>query len=120
MRLYHYINANKEDPNKRQFEIAAAYIEANYMNESLNVSALEEGILVSKSFLVKLFKENTGLTPLDYINRFRCEQALAFLECQEYTIEEISKKTGYSNAHTFIGYLKRYTEKLRGHTAMQY
>lgn len=113
-RVCDYINDNREDPNRRQFEKAVAYIGDHYMDENLSVSSLAEGVFVSKSFLVKLFKDHAGLTPLDYMNRFRCEQALALLECSEYTIEEVARKAGYSNAHTFIRIFKKLYGKTPG------
>lgn len=111
-----YINQDKEDPNKELFQNITNYIEKHYMDCELNVSMLSSELFVSKTFLVKLFKDYTGLTPLDYINRLRCERAIAMLGGLDATIEEISGRVGYSSAHSFI----RVFKKLYGRTPGAY
>ena len=109
-----YINKDQDHPNRKLFERAAAYVADHYMQPDLNVSLLAAELYVSKTFLVKLFKENTGLTPLDYINRFRCERSVIMMGAAERTIEEISLLAGYSSSHTFIRIFKKLYGKTPG------
>lgn len=109
-----YTNQDKENPNRKLFERIEEFVEHHYMDPELNVTSLAADLYVSKTFLVKLFKEYTGLTPLDYINRLRCERAVAMLGKSEYTIEVISSKVGYSSAHSFIRVFKKLYGKTPG------
>lgn len=109
-----YINKDMDHPNQKLFERMTAYVEHHYMEPDLNVSMLAAELFVSKTFLVKLFKENTGLTPLDYINRLRCERALIMMGTSDKTIEEISFRVGYSSSHTFIRIFKKLYGKTPG------
>ena len=103
-----YVNENREDPNKKLFDRIAMYVEENYMDVNLNVSALTERLYVSKTFLVKLFRDYGETTPLDFINRIRCERAVDFLKKTDITVEEIAFRVGYTNAHSFIRVFKKF------------
>lgn len=111
-----YINQNREDPNRKLFSRITTYAEEHYMDENLNVSSLASDLYVSKTFLVKLFKDYMGTTPLDYINRLRCERAAVMLGNQDRTVEEIAGRVGYANVHSFI----RVFKKLYGRTPGAY
>lgn len=113
-RVCEYISKDTDNPNQKLFERMADYVEHHYMQPDLNVSMLASELFVSKTFLVKLFKENTGLTPLDYINRHRCEQAVIMMGVSDKTIEEISLNVGYSSSHTFIRIFKKLYGKTPG------
>lgn len=109
-----YISRDKEEPNKELFERVTDYVDGHFMEEDLNVGALANELFVSKTFLVKLFKDYTSLTPLDYISRLRCERASVLLRDSNRTVEEIAAKVGYASSHSFIRVFKKLYGKTPG------
>ena len=56
-----------------------------------------------------LFKEETGITPIEYLNRERIETACHLLADSRYSISEISSFLTFSNESYFICVFKKYT-----------
>ncbi len=61
--------------------------------------------LPSRSF-ERRFKSSTGMTPLDYVQALRLEEAKQMLETSELPIEAIASETGYEDT-SFFGRLFR-------------
>ncbi|MDL2234038.1 helix-turn-helix transcriptional regulator [Ruminococcaceae bacterium OttesenSCG-928-L11] len=103
-----YINSGKTDAGALLFGEISRYMDESYMDANLNVSALAQRFSVSTGFLVKLFKENAGMNPLDYINRMRIEHALQPLIDTGITVEEVAHRVGFGSVHTFIRLFKKF------------
>lgn len=57
----------------------------------------------------RLFKEYTGLSPIDYRNHLRLEEAKKLLASGEFSVEEVSLQVGFSNLPFFCrSYKKRF------------
>ena len=54
---------------------------------------------VSKTSLYKYFRQNFACTVSEYINKKRIEKSVEYLTGTNLSIEEISQKTGFTNAH---------------------
>lgn len=63
-----------------------------------------------------LFKEMTGLSPLDYISRLRIEHAKQQLAATDLSLSEIARKVGYSDVY----YFSRKFKQLVGASPRQY
>jgi AraC family transcriptional regulator of adaptative response / methylphosphotriester-DNA alkyltransferase methyltransferase len=74
-------------------------IEREYRNFiTLEQLALQVG--VSKYHLQRVFKLNTGTSPLEYITKLRMDEAMLRLETTKETVTEIAHVLGYkSSAH---------------------
>lgn len=74
-------------------------IEREYRNFiTLDQLALQVG--VSKYHLQRIFKSNTGTSPLEYMTKLRMEEAIQRLKTTKETITEIAHGLGYkSSAH---------------------
>ena len=77
----------------------------------LSVEQIAMELGVSASYLSRKFKEATGQTFLDFLNRYRVQQATALLETGRYRISEISEATGFSDYKHFCAVFKKYTSK---------
>ncbi|WP_281890675.1 helix-turn-helix domain-containing protein [Paenibacillus sp. YYML68] len=84
------------------------YIERNYSNINLNVSMIGEVVEMSPTYVSKLFKQRTGEGILEYINKYRIQQAKRLIEEQQLGIKEVGMQVGYSEATTFIRAFKKY------------
>ncbi|BAB04113.1 bifunctional transcriptional activator/DNA repair enzyme AdaA [Halalkalibacterium halodurans] len=80
-------------------EKAKAFISAHY-TEELNLSVIASQLYVNPFYLRRIFKEETELSPSQYLLKKRIEAALALLVNQEETITDIAFKVGFkSPAH---------------------
>ncbi len=80
------------------------YLEADYMNR-ITVDDILHFCPLSRSHFHALFKKETGMTFIQYLNSLRCEKAGKLLITTDDTILDISLKTGFNNlshfCHTF-------------------
>lgn len=77
--------------------------------QKLNMEGIAEELGVSASYLSRKFKEVTGQTFLDFLNRYRVQQAVALLNTGQYRISEISDATGFTDYKHFCSVFKKYT-----------
>ena len=92
------------------------FIDENYMNSELNISMLAEYFKMTPSYLSKNYKDETGHSILQYINKVRTEKAKQLLLDNNNTIAEISNKTGFLYDTSFI----RTFKNVEGITPTQY
>ena len=86
---------------------AQNYIEQHYA-ESITVGGLADRFAFSRRNFVRRFKEATGNTPIEYIQRVRMEAAKRLLESTTKSIEEVIYQTGYADSKTFRMLFKKY------------
>ena len=79
--------------------------------EKLSIESISEEMGVSASYLSRKFKEITGQTFLDFLNKYRVQQAITLLNTREYRISEISEAVGFSDYKHFCSVFKKYTLK---------
>ena len=77
------------------------YIHENITDPALNVENLADKLLISRSKLYRKIKALTGNTANEFIRNIRLEKAKQFLENSDYSISEISYKTGFSSPSYF-------------------
>lgn len=87
---------------------AIGYIRNNCA-ESVSAAQLAELCGLSVSHMRKLFKEETGLTPVQFRNRQRIAEAQRILACGSMTISEIAYSLGFENVYEFSKLFKRET-----------
>jgi AraC-like DNA-binding protein len=81
------------------------YMVRHYMDSTLNLYQVSDAAGVSARHLCRLFHGETGLTPTQYLRRYRIEQAKQLLAFSDKTIEEVADLVGIPNqshfAHVF-------------------
>lgn len=83
-----------------RLNIVYRYIERNYSAPITN-RELADLIHVSEGRFCHLFKENTGMAPLQYINKIRLEKAMHLLKQGDYTATEVASAVGFSDYNHF-------------------
>ncbi|MCO6493768.1 MAG: helix-turn-helix domain-containing protein [Phaeodactylibacter sp.] len=91
------------------------HIERHY-REGLTVSGLASRFAFSRRNFLRRFKEATGNSPIEYLQRVRIEAAKRNLETSFGGIGEALSAAGYSDAKTFRRLFKKYT----GFSPMEY
>lgn len=85
---------------------AVAAIRQNYM-ALYGVEELSEQLGVTKSHLVRVFKQEIGVPPGKYLTTVRIEAVKALLLRDEYNLDMIAGMTGFSGANYLCRVFKR-------------
>lgn len=95
----------------RSYELSRSIIEfvnSHYGEVTLNVAMIAENLGITPSYMSKLFKEQTGETLPDYINKVRLEKAKGLLRDKKLNISDAAVKVGYLNSNALIRSFKKY------------
>ena len=92
-----------------------AYIDQNYTSK-ISLESVANQFNVNKSYLLRLFKENTGLTVNNYILQKRILMAKNELRFSNNTMDVIAEECGLETANYFI----RIFKKIEGMTPGEY
>lgn len=84
------------------------YIDLHFA-DSFTLEDLSELIQVTPQHLCRLFRENMGLRPLEYVTQKRIRAAQEYLSGSQYSIAEISVLCGYDNVNYFYRMFRKYT-----------
>lgn len=84
------------------------YINQNY-REDITLDKLAEAGHINKYYLGHIFKQDIGVSPIEYLNRVRIREAKKLLETTNYSIADISDFTGFSSQSFFAQSFKRLT-----------
>jgi transcriptional regulator GlxA family with amidase domain len=74
-----------------------------------DLAALAEAVNVSTRTLLRRFADETGRSPLDYLQSARVRRARHLLETTDRTVASISAAVGYQDAGTFAALFARHT-----------
>jgi signal transduction histidine kinase/DNA-binding LacI/PurR family transcriptional regulator/AraC-like DNA-binding protein/DNA-binding LytR/AlgR family response regulator len=79
---------------------ALAFIHAHYA-EPISRSDIAAHVGLSERHLTRCFRQETGITPITYLNRYRVKQAKSLLEAGDKGITEIAMEVGFSTGGYF-------------------
>ena len=79
---------------------AVEYIKNNY-SRPITVTDIADFLNVNRSYLYTVFKNSLGLSPKDYLTRFRISRAKEQLILTDLPVEYIASANGYKNALIF-------------------
>lgn len=82
-------------------------IESNY-SEKITLAELAELAGVNEKYLCRFFKEFTGYTPTDYINRLRIEHACYEMKFNHRNVTEAAYECGFNEISYFSKCFKKY------------
>lgn len=85
---------------------ALEYIENNYWHK-ISMDELAHHININRTYLCKLFKKYTGISPNQYILKVKMERAKEFLHDPRLKISDIARSVGYDDLFTFSKAYKR-------------
>jgi len=89
-------------------ETARSYISGNLTDPDLSVSRVARHAGVSVSRLHAVFKQRTGLTPNDYIQRQRVDRAVDLLRTTDTPITRIALELGFGSSQYFATCFRKY------------
>src|SRR5690606_13409772 len=84
------------------------YVKNGYAQE-ITLADIADSLYVNRNYLSQLFKQVTGETFVNYLNKFRIEKAKEILRERHYMIYEVSEMVGYQNPTYFSQVFKSIT-----------
>lgn len=88
---------------------AARYLKGN-LHRKITLEEIAQYCCVSVYHLSHLFKRETGMSPIDFLNRLRVEKAAYYLEATDCTIQQIASFVGFLDANYFTRAFKKYVK----------
>ena len=98
-----------------RIEEAIHYIR-KHINETIELGVLAEKSGLSKDHFIRLFKKETGDTPLKYINRKKIEKAQLILITDDMSIKNVALNLAFED----YSYFNRLFKKITGVTPQEY
>ncbi|MBQ6965703.1 MAG: helix-turn-helix domain-containing protein [Bacteroidaceae bacterium] len=87
-----------------------------YIYEDIDIDDLAEVACVTKPYLIRLFRQELGVTPLQYINHKKIEKAQLLLLTEDVAVKEVAYSLGFNDHSYFI----RLFKKITGRTPQEY
>ncbi len=82
-----------------------SYISDHY-SENITITEMAEMVGLHPVYFGKLFKQNTGLTFKEYVNRIRINNAEMMLSSGDFTVTETAERCGFSDIFYFSNLFK--------------
>lgn len=79
---------------------------------SIDPTSLSELCQISRSCFYRLFREYTGMAPLEYINHLKIKQAQKMLQGGILNVTEVAEALGFTD----VSYFSRFYKKTTGHS----
>lgn len=77
------------------------FVAHNYANPDLGLKDVAAACYLTPNYLSRLFKQETGVTLLKYINDYRMKRAQSLLRNTQMKVNLIAQETGYRSASYF-------------------
>lgn len=84
-----------------------SYMNDNYMKE-ISLDKISRNMYLSPVYISKIFKEEMGDSPINYLIKIRLSKALELLDTQNITVKAAAKSVGYDDAYHFSKLFKKY------------
>ena len=99
-------------------EEALRYIENNYAH-SVNIQVIADHLNIERTYLYRLFKDITGVSPQEYLLDYRIHRACSLLKETALPVSDIARSVGYDTRCISQGSLNRRKDRPRHNIAKQ-
>jgi len=96
-------------------QVLMDYVHAN-LHRKLSLDRLASSANISRSHLCRLFKDEVGMAPGQYIQKLRMEEVSIHLATTLKSVKQIMMEVGYSDKSLFV----RHFKKAQGLTPSEY
>lgn len=97
----------KKSHNSQLLEKLVEYIQSNYFSSEVSACNIAAQFNISESYFSQFFKEQTGETFSDFLEKMRISRACELLTEKTMSVEDTSRLVGYNSAYTFRRAFKR-------------
>ena len=116
VKLHSYIIANNICTSKNSkvyspcVNYAIKYIQKNYATE-ISIDEICTELNINKCYFCSIFKKETGLTFINYLNNYKIEKSKELLKNSNLSLLDISLSVGYNNQSYFSTVFKKITSQ---------
>lgn len=105
-RLLHHVLQHSSELSRR----IAEYIVEHYAT-AITREDIADAMQVSDDYISRIFRKESGMTPWQFLNRYRILQAQKLLLSGDHTISEVAAQVGFNDSGYFIRVFHRETGK---------
>ncbi|MCO7127488.1 AraC family transcriptional regulator [Sporolactobacillus shoreicorticis] len=105
---YQKITGHPVAEHESRIETIKNWIRAN-LSKSLHVNDVADAFALNPHYLVKIFKEQTNETVIQYISKLKMEEAKELLIRTNLPIKQVASMAFYSDEKRFMKAFKKYT-----------
>jgi two-component system response regulator YesN len=105
----------KSQKNQRTIDRSLEYIHNRYMND-ISLDNVAEAAQMSSGYFSTLFKQEKGITFIEYLTRLRVDKAKSLMADDQLRLYEISEMVGYQD----VKYFSRVFKRMLGITPAEY
>jgi AraC-type DNA-binding domain-containing proteins len=95
--------------NKKEIVSKIKYYIDFYYSSKISLEDIAHNVYLSQAYIIKLFKEEMGETPINYLIKVRINKAKELLLEGNLSIDEIIGMIGYTDVAHFSKIFKKYT-----------
>lgn len=88
----------------------------DHVESEISLGDIADHVGINTSYLIRMFKAELEVTPLQYLTALRMERAKELLLDSKLTVKQISDQLGYSDIRSFV----RFFKKAQGCTPNEY
>lgn len=104
--LHSLSEQHSTDNNRSRLHFVLQYIH-QHLTEKIPVDTLSRKAYLSRNIFFKWFKEQFGLTPLEYITRERISLARRLLADPRHSVSEVGLQCGFTDVNYFVRTFRR-------------
>lgn len=97
-------------------QAAKKFIKINYWKSELSITDIVQHVNIDRTYLFRLFKEDTGVSVHQYLTAYRIRRACELLRSSELTMKTVAFSVGYPDQL----YFSKIFKKMIGKTPTQY
>ncbi len=98
----------KNDHIRKDIEKIKRFINIHFCDSNISLNMIADKIMLTPAYVSKLFKQELGISYIDYITDLRINRAKELLENHNYRVYEVAEMTGYTNTNYFISLFKKH------------
>lgn len=90
--------------NKKSYSLMGKimdYMMQHFSDKNFSAGEAAEAVHLSRNYLLKIFKEEQGISFWDYVTNLRMEKAKKLLKTSDMTVYAISREVGYESQYHF-------------------
>lgn len=99
---------NFESYDKTKVVAAIANFINNNYSQDISLNRISRNMYLSPVYISKIFKEEIGESPINYLIKVRLSKAAELLEKGSISIKNVARQVGYSDAYYFSKLFKKY------------
>ncbi len=102
-------NISLSDKKVAPIEICIEYINNNFTNQDLTISAVAENANISEGYIRRIFQKKLGIGPQKYLTNKRIQYAKYLIDTGYFSQKEIAQKCGFTDVKYFRYVFKQTT-----------